>query len=301
MKKTTLFKNYVLDEKILIMPGVPDALSAIIAQNAGFKAITRGGASGIHILGKPDLDLATLTELTDWTQKIADAVDIPVFADGDTGHGNVTNVVRTVQLFEKAGAAGLFIEDQVSPKRCGHTAGKQVIPVEEMAAKLKAATDARKDPDFVISARIDAIAVEGINATIDRGNIYHEAGADLIFVEAPESVEQMRMITTEIKAPHMANIILGAKTPILTPQQLQEIGYSVAAYPAVSSCIITKALKDFFEEFQCTLNYESFSDRMTNFYDFFNLVGLDKFRKDEEKYTGEGNNIVENYHKKSRK
>jgi len=301
MKKTTLFKKYVLDDEILIMPGVPDALSAIIAQNAGFKAVTRGGASGIHILGKPDLDLATLTELTDWTQKIADAVDIPVFADGDTGHGNVTNVVRTVQLFEKAGAAGLFIEDQVSPKRCGHTAGKQIIAVEEMAAKLKAATDARKDPDFVIAARIDAIAVEGINAAIDRGNIYHEAGADLIFVEAPESVEQMRKVTSEINAPHMANIILGAKTPILMPQQLQKIGYSVAAYPAVSSCIITKALKDFFEEFQRTLDYESFSDRMMNFYDFFNLAGLDKIREDEDRYTKEGKNVVENCRKKSNK
>ncbi|MCX5854948.1 MAG: oxaloacetate decarboxylase [Deltaproteobacteria bacterium] len=297
MKKTSLFKNYILDDEILIMPGVPDALTAIIAQNAGFKCITRGGASGLHILGKPDLDLATLTELTDWTEKIVDAVDIPVFADGDTGHGNVTNVVRTVQLFERAGAAGLFIEDQVSPKRCGHTAGKQIISAEDMAAKLKAAVDARKDPDFVISARIDAIAVEGINGAIDRGNIYHEAGADLIFVEAPESVEQMRKITTEIDAPHMANIILGAKTPILTPQQLQEIGYSVAAYPAVSSCIIVKALKDFFEEFHRTLDYESFSDRMMNFYDFFNLAGLDKYRDAEERYTEQGREVVKNHKK----
>jgi methylisocitrate lyase len=298
MKKTTLFKKLVLDEEILVMPGVPDALTAIIAQNAGFKAVTRGGASGIHIMGKPDLDLATLTELTDWTQKIADVVDIPVFADGDTGHGNVTNVVRTVQLFEKAGAAGLFIEDQVAPKRCGHTAGKQVVPVEEMAAKLKAAVDARIDPDFVIAARIDAIAVEGIDAAIERGNIYHEAGADVIFVEAPESVEQMKRVTSEISAPQMANIILGAKTPILTPQQLQEIGYSVAAYPAACSCIITKAVKDFFEEFRRTLDYQSFSDRMTNFYDFFNLARLDKFRDDEERYTVEGKQAVESYRRK---
>lgn len=298
MKKTTLFKNYILDAEILVMPGVPDALTAIIAQNAGFKAVTRGGASGIHILGKPDLDLASLTELTDWTQKIADAVDIPVFADGDTGHGNVTNVVRTVQLFERAGAAGLFIEDQVSPKRCGHTAGKQVIPAEEMAAKMKAAVDARKDPDFVIAARIDAIAVEGINGAIDRGNIYHEAGADVIFVEAPETVEQMRKITSQIDAPQMANIILGAKTPILTPQQLQEIGYSVVAYPAACSCIITKAVQDFFEEFQRTLDYESFNDRMMNFYDFFDLAGLGKTRDAEERYTEQGREVVKNHKKR---
>jgi len=300
MKKATLFKKYVLDDDILVMPGVPDALTAIIAQNAGFKAVTRGGASGIHILGKPDLDLATLPELTDWTQKIADAVDIPVFADGDTGHGNVTNVVRTVQLFERAGAAGLFIEDQVSPKRCGHTAGKQIIAAEEMAAKMAAAVDARKDPDFVIAARIDAIAVEGINGAIDRGNIYHEAGADVIFVEAPETVEQMRKITSQIDAPQMANIILGAKTPILTPQQLQKIGYSVVAYPAACSCIITKAVKDFFEEFQRTFDYESFSGRMMDFYDFFNLARLDKIRDEEERYTDQGKKAAENYKNKSK-
>ena len=141
MKKTTLFRKYVLDEEILIMPIAPDALTAKIAQNAGFKAISRGGATGLHILGQPDVDLSTLTELAEWTGKIVDAVDIPVFADADTGYGNVTNVVRTVQLFEKMGVAGLFIEDQVSPKRCGHTEGKELISVEEMAAKLKAAID----------------------------------------------------------------------------------------------------------------------------------------------------------------
>ncbi len=155
MKKTALLQKYILEPEILVMPGAHDVLSARIIEKAGFKALAVGGYSATAcLLGKPDLSFLTLTEMGDHIARLTGAVNLPALVDGDTGHGNVTNVVRTVQLFEKAGAAGLFIEDQVSPKRCGHTAGKQVISPEEMAAKLKAATDARKDPDFVISARI---------------------------------------------------------------------------------------------------------------------------------------------------
>jgi len=298
MRKTTLFKKYILDDEILLLPGVPDAITARIAQNSGFKAVARGGVTGIHILGKPDVDLATLTELADWTAKMVDAVDIPVFADGDTGHGNVTNVVRTVQLFEKAGVGGLFIEDQVAPKRCGHTAGKQVISVEEMAAKMKAAVDARKDQDLVIMARIDSLAVYGINEAIDRGNICHEAGADLIFIEAPESVEQMKKIRNEIGAPQMVNIINGGETPILTPKQLQEMGFNAVVYPAACSCVIAKAVKDFFEDFYRTMDIESLGNRMMDFDAFFNLAGLESVRQAEGKYTEQGQTAVDSYRRK---
>ena len=249
MRKTTQFRNLITGNEILLLPGVPDAYSARLAQNAGFKSVSRGGITGIEILGRPDVDLATLTELADWTAKMVDAVDIPVFADGDTGHGNVTNVVRTVQLFEKAGVGGLFIEDQVAPKRCGHTAGKQVVPVEEMAAKMKAATDARLDHDLVIMARIDSLAIHGLNEAIDRGNICREAGADMIFIEAIETVEQMKQIRKEIQGPLMASIINGGETPILTPKQLQDLGYNVVVYPAACAQIITKAVIDFSTHF----------------------------------------------------
>ena len=202
MEKTSLLRKYILDEEILMIPVAHDALCARIAERAGFKAIfTAGYANTASLLGKPDVSLLALTEMVDCASRICDAVNIPVFADGDTGHGNVTNVVRTVKLFEKAGVAGLFLEDQVEPKRCGHMAGKRVIPPEEMVAKIKAALDARSDPDLIIMARTDALAVNDLEDAIYRGNLYAEAGADLIFVEAPMSIEQLGKITREVKAP----------------------------------------------------------------------------------------------------
>src|SRR5512135_2019757 len=168
MKKTTLFKKLVLDPEILILPGAYDGLSAKIIEQAGFRAVTFGGyATSASLLAKPDVSLLTLTEMVNQARYIAEAVDIPLFADGDTGHGNVTNVARTVKLFEDAGVAGLFIEDQVFPKRCGHMEGKQVIPTEEMIAKIKAAVDARKDGDLMIMARTDALAVYGLEEAIE--------------------------------------------------------------------------------------------------------------------------------------
>ena len=192
MKKTTCFKKLILDEDILVMPVAYDAVAARIIEQVGFKAVALGGyATSASFLGKPDMSLLTLTENVNHARNIAAAVNIPVFTDGDTGHGNVTNVIRTVRDFERAGVAGLFIEDQVFPKRCGHLEGKQVVPAEEMIAKIKAAVDARKDPDFVIMARTDALAIYGLNEAIDRANKYREAGADLLFVEAPTSRDEM--------------------------------------------------------------------------------------------------------------
>src|SRR5512136_2915204 len=206
-----------------MIPGVHDALCARIAEKVGFKAIfTAGYANSAALLGRPDVSLLTLTEMVDIASRIVDAVNIPVFADGDTGHGNVTNVIRTVKLFEKAGVAGIFIEDQVEPKRCGHMVGKQVISEEKMVAKIKAALDARSDPDLIVMARTDALAVNGLEDAINRANLYREAGADLIFVEAPETVKQMRRITMEVKAPTSVNMIPGGMTPLLTAKELQE-------------------------------------------------------------------------------
>ncbi len=268
-----------------MIPVAHDALCARIAEQSGFKAVfTAGYANSAALLGKPDVSLLTLTEMVDVASRIADAVDIPVFADGDTGHGNVTNVIRTVNLFEKAGVAGLFIEDQVSPKRCGHLAGKQVVSPEEMVSKLRAALDARSDPDFVIMARTDALAVNGIDDAIYRARLYREAGADLIFVEAPESAEQMRRIIREVKAPHMANMLPGGKTPMLTARELQEIGYSVVAYATACTYTITKAVRDLFETLYRTGTTAGFEDRMVKFDEFNRLVGLEEIRKKEEEY-----------------
>jgi 2-methylisocitrate lyase-like PEP mutase family enzyme len=285
LRKTTLLRRRIEDEEILMIPVAHDALCARIAEKSGFKAVfTAGYANSAALLGKPDVSLLTLTEMTDAASRIADAVNIPVFADGDTGYGNVTNVIRTVKLFEKAGVAGLFIEDQTDPKRCGHMCGKGVISPCEMAAKLRAALDARSDPDFVIMARTDALAVNGIDDAIARANLYRKAGADLIFVEAPESVEQMKKIIMEAKAPHMVNMLPGGRTPMLTAKELQDIGYSVVAYATACTYAIAKAVSDLFETLYKTGTTESFEDRMMMFDEFNRLVGLEEIRKIEDEY-----------------
>jgi len=285
MKKTALLRKYIQEEEILLLPVMHDALCARIAQQTGFKAIfTAGYANSAALLGQPDVSLLTLTEMVDCAWRIVDAVDLPVFADGNTGHGNVTNVRRTVQLFEKAGVAGLFIEDQVSPKRCGHLEGKQVVPAADMVAKLKAALDARVDPDLVIMARTDALGVHGLEEALRRAHLYREAGADMIFVEAPESVAQMRRITREVNAPTLVNLIVGGKTPLLTAAELQEIGYAAAAYATACTCVMARAVQDLLAELLHTGSIAGCRQRMLSFEQFHELVGLREIREAEERY-----------------
>ncbi len=288
MKKTTRFKKLVLDAEILVLPGAYDALSAKIVEQAGFKAVTLGGypASG-SLLAKPDVSLLTMTEMVNQARYIAEAVEIPLFVDGDTGHGNVTNVDRTVREFERAGAAGLFIEDQVFPKRCGHMEGKQVIATEEMIAKIKAAVDARTDGDLMITARTDALAVSGIHDAIERGNRYAEAGADIIFIEAPPSIQEMRRVCKEVKTPLMANMVEGGKTPILSPQALQEIGYSIVAFPLSALYAAAYGVRLAMDALIKTGSTAGCMDRMVTFADFNQLVGLEKVRATETHYCRE--------------
>lgn len=285
MRKTTLFKKYINDPKILVLPTVHDPLCAKIAQKEGFKAIlTAGYANSAALLGKPDVELLTLTEMVDAAWRIVDAVDIPVFADGDTGHGNVTNVIRTVQQFEKAGVAGLFIEDQVSPKRCGHMEGKKVIPTEEFLAKIRAALDTRKDPDFVIMARTDALAVNGIDDAIERVNLCREEGADLLFVEAPQSLAQLKRIPKEVKGPTVFNAIEGGKTPIFPAKKLQELGFAVAFYPVANTYVIAKAVTKMYRELHKKGALVNTRKEMIEFNEFNALVGLPEIRATETKY-----------------
>jgi len=285
MKKTTLFRKLMLDKEIFVIPGCHDALSAKIVELVGFKAVTMGGyAASAASLAKPDVSLLTLTEYVNIARNIVQAVDLPLFVDGDTGHGNVTNVGRTVRVFENAGVAALFIEDQVFPKRCGHMEGKQIIPTAEMVAKVKAAVDARVDADLVIMARTDAIAVYGIDDAIERANLYREAGADLIFVEAPRSVEEMKRINTNVDAPTLAIQLEGGKTPLLATKDLQEIGFNVVVYPNATVYATAWALKGLWETLKKEGTTRSFTDRMIGFDDFNTLVGLDKIRELESFY-----------------
>lgn len=288
MKKTTLFKKLVLDKEILILPGAYDALSAKIVEQAGFKAVTLGGyPTSASLLAKPDVSLLTLTEMVNHARYIAESVRIPLFVDGDTGHGNVTNVARTVRLFENAGVAGLFIEDQVFPKRCGHMEGKQVIMTEEMIAKIKAAVDARTDDDLMLMARTDSLAVYGIDEAIERGNRFAEAGADIIFIEAPPSVEDMRRICREVKAPMSANMVEGGKTPILTAKELQDIGYSIVTFPLSTVYAAAWAVRMVMEELAARGTTTGTRDKMITFNDFNQLVGLEDVRANERRYYKE--------------
>lgn len=288
MKKTTLFKKLVLDDEILVLPGAYDSLSAKIVEQAGFKAVTFGGypASG-SLLAKPDVSLLTLTEMVNQARYIAEAVDIPLFVDGDTGHGNVTNVARTVREFERAGVAGLFIEDQVFPKRCGHMEGKQVISKEEMITKIKAAVDTRRDDDLMIMARTDSLAVSGIDDAIERGNRYAEAGADIIFIEAPPSVPEMRRVCTEVKAPMLANMVEGGKTPLLTAKELQAIGYRIVAFPLTTLYAAAYGVRLAMDALFKMGTTAGHMEKMITFADFNQLVGLEKVRAAETHYYRE--------------
>ncbi|MBN9082980.1 MAG: carboxyvinyl-carboxyphosphonate phosphorylmutase [Rhizobiales bacterium 62-17] len=283
MKPTKQLRTLIDAPDICAMPGVYDALSARIAEQAGHRAAFLGGfAATGATLAEPDSSQLSLTEMADHTARICDAVSIPILADADTGFGNVTNVRRTVKLFERAGAGGILIEDQVFPKRCGHTPGKAIIPVEDMVAKVKAAVDAREDGDFIILARTDAIAVEGIEAAIDRANLFREAGADLLFIEAPRTLAQMRRICGEVEGRHLANMVDFGMTPELTTRELQDIGFSAAIWPVSALLAVTRTLQDFMRALAAEGTSKSQQDRMVTFDAFTGLVGLPSLRTREQ-------------------
>ena len=215
----------------LLVPGAPNALSARVVEEAGFEAAYVSGAGVTNtFLGMPDLGLLTVTELARHVAAMADAVEIPLIVDADTGFGNALNVQRTVRELERAGAAAIQIEDQVSPKKCGHFEGKEVIPTAEMVGKIRAALDARADDDMVLIARTDVGAIEGIAAACERANAYREAGADLLFVEAPRTKGEMRFITSQVPGRHMANMVEGGLTPLLSKAELDEFGFAIGLY-----------------------------------------------------------------------
>jgi methylisocitrate lyase len=285
LKPTTRFRQLIDAPEIAVMPGVHDALSARIAEQVGFQVITCGGYSATAtLLGRPDTSQLSMTELADHYARLCDAVSIPVFGDGDTGFGNVTNVARAVRAYERAGLAGMFIEDQVFPKRCGHMAGKAVVPAEEMAAKLKAALDSRIDPEFVIMARTDALAVHGIDDALARMALYREIGADLLFVEAPETVEQMRRICTELDGPCLANNIEAGASPVLPAAELQDIGYAVMTHPVAATYTVARAVRELMQALLRDGTTDAVRDRMVAFDEFNEMVGLGELRAREEDY-----------------
>jgi 2-methylisocitrate lyase-like PEP mutase family enzyme len=216
---------------LMLLPGAPNALTARIIEDAGFEAVYVTGAGIANtFLGVPDIGLLTLTQLADHVAAMSDAVSIPLIVDADTGFGNALNVGHTVRVLERAGAAAIQLEDQTYPKRCGHFDGKDVIPVEEMLQKVRAAVDARSSDDLLIVARTDARATLGLSAAIDRVNAYAEAGADIVFLEAPQTVEEIERIAREVTAPQIVNNVRGGKTPELSRERLDELGFAITLY-----------------------------------------------------------------------
>jgi 2-methylisocitrate lyase-like PEP mutase family enzyme len=215
-----------------MVPGAYDTLTARLVEAAGFDAVYLTGGGYSRASGYPDLGLLTVVENVRFIGLTVEAVEIPVIADADTGYGNAINVIRTVREYEKSGVAGFHIEDQVAPKKCGHYEGKEVIPKSEMVGKIKAAVDTRRDAEMVIIARSDARAVEGLNAAIDRVNAYLEAGADVGFVEAPQTVEELRIVGRSVKGPNLVNVFEGGKTPMLAASELEEMGFRLGIYPS---------------------------------------------------------------------
>ena len=286
-KVTTKFRLLLNQPEAIILPGVYDALTAILAERAGFRMIAHTGYGvAATLLGQPDVGLVCFKEMCDRVQYIARAVNIPVLADADTGYGNPINVFRTIKEFIKAGAAGLFIEDQVWPKRCGHLSGKQIISVDEMVFKIKAAVDARdkEDPNFVVGARTDAIATDGFNEAIRRAKAYRDAGADFIFIEAYENLEQMKSAIKEIKAPLLVNLIEGGKTPVINAKDAEDLGFKLIAFPLTSLWATTNAVNQIFKILKETGSAKQYLDKLIKWAEFNEIIGLPKIKEMEEKY-----------------
>jgi len=273
---------------LVAAPGVYDALGARLVEEAGFPAVYMTGfGSAAALGGMPDVGLLTMSEMVENARRIAQAVDIPLIADADTGYGNPLNVIRAVKSYEAAGAAAIHIEDQVFPKKCGHLSGKQVVPVEEMVQKVRAAIYAREDEDFVIIARTDARAVEGLGRAIERARAYREAGADVLFVEAVESEEEAETVARELAGtPLLFNWVEGGKTPPVSAERLEEMGYSLVIFPVSTLLGATREMRRVLREIRERGTPEALSGESPSFSGFVEFIGLPEVRELEGRFGG---------------
>ena len=278
-------RNGLKSKKPLVIPGVYDALGAKIAQKVGFEAMFQTGyGTSATLFGMPDYGFIGATETVDNARRICRAVSVPVIVDSDTGYGNALSVWKLVKELESSGAAGIFLEDQRWPKRCGHMQGKEVISQEEYTEKLSAALDARESKDFIIVARTDARATEGLDIAIERGKQNKKTGADAIFVEAPRSLDEMKKIGKEINAPLVANMIEGGATPLSSAETLNKIGFKIILYPLSVLYANTFATMNILKELKKSGNTTKYKQKVVSFDQFNDLVELPKFRKMEKKY-----------------
>ena len=282
MKKLS---RMIKSKKPLVIPGVYDAIGAKIAEKVGFDAMFQTGyGTSATLFGMPDYGFIGATETVDNARRISNAISVPLIVDSDTGYGNALSVWKLVKELESAGAAGIFLEDQKWPKRCGHMQGKEVIPQEEYTEKLGAAIDARENKDFIIVARTDSRAIEGLEAAIERGIQNKKTGADAVFIEAPRTLDEMKKIGKEIKAPLVANMIEGGATPMNSAQTLNKIGFNIILYPLSVLFANTFATMNILQELKNTGTTAKYKQKVVNFDQFNSLVELDKFKKMETKY-----------------
>jgi methylisocitrate lyase len=278
-------KSMLKSKKPLVIPGVYDALGAKIAQKVGFDAMFQTGyGTSATLFGMPDYGFIGSTETVDNARRICRAVSVPVIIDADTGYGNALSVWKLVKELESAGAGGIFLEDQKWPKRCGHMQGKEIISQEEYTEKLSAAIDARENKDFIIVARTDARATEGLDDAIQRGKQNKKTGADAIFVEAPRSLDEMKKIGKEINAPLVANMIEGGATPLSSAEILNKMGFKIILYPLSVLYANTFATMNILKELKKTGSTSKYEKKVVNFDQFNDLVELSKFREMEKKY-----------------
>jgi carboxyvinyl-carboxyphosphonate phosphorylmutase len=270
----------------IVAPGAFDPLSARLVEEAGFPAVYMTGfGTSAALIGRPDVGLLTMTEMVDNAGRIAACVDIPVIADADTGYGNPLNVIRTVGAYEAAGVAGIHIEDQVAPKKCGHLEGKLVIPAEEMAGKIRAAVEARSQPEFVIIARTDARAVEGLERALQRGRMYREAGADVLFIEALTSeAEAGEAVRAFPGVPLLFNWAEGGKTPSISLDRLRELGYRIVIFPLSALLAATGAMRRILREIAQAGTPAAAMQQMPTFAEFVDFIGLPEVREAEQRY-----------------
>jgi 2,3-dimethylmalate lyase len=286
-RKPTAQFRYLLErsDQITVAPGAYDALTARMIEVSGFEAVYMTGAGvSYSSLAQPDIGLLTGTEMATRAAQIARAVDLPVIADGDTGYGNAINVIRTVQEYERAGVAAIQLEDQEMPKKCGHLANKNLISPAEMVGKIEAAVYARRDPDFGIVARTDAIGVNGLEDALKRAQAYAGAGADVIFVEAPRSREEMKAINQAVTKPTLANMVEKGQTPLMPAPELQELGFRIVIFPGAIVRFLVKNGLDFLASLKNAGSTNPMLDSMFGFEELNNLLGMPKIKELEQRF-----------------
>ena len=285
-------RKLIIGNELLLAPGIYDALSGLIATQSGAKAVYLSGASLAYTrFGTSDIGLVSVSEVNDTIAAITDRIPTPIIVDGDTGFGNALNVQRTVRSFERSGADAIQLEDQSFPKKCGHLAGKKLISTNEMVGKIYAALDARSNEETLIIARTDARAVEGFSEAIDRAGAYKDAGADILFVEAPQSLGEMRKICAEFsdQIPLLANMVEGGKTPILCANDLAVLGYKIAIFPGGAVRAISHHMEAYYINLLANGSNDSFSSKMHNFDDLNDLIGTKELIEHGAKYENKGN------------